>query len=181
MPVGFNLRFEILDDPAGRMRGLKLGMRNTILRKAVRAGAKSPREAAKRGAPSASGATKSSITVRIGTNRKTGAVYAVIGPQRGYVKKRKGQAVEGASTPTRIAHLIIGGTRPHSLASGDKLARRTQAAKQTAGGRLHPGAKANDFLGRAYRATASYSRADMERVIKEEVEKRLAKAAKKKK
>lgn len=174
MPVRLNLRFEILDDPTDRMRGLKLGIRNTILRKAVRAGAKSAREAAKRYAPSASGATKSSITVRIGTNRKTGAVYAVIGPQRGYVKKRKGQAVEGASTPTRIAHLIIGGTKPHSLARPDDDG-------PNATRRFHPGAKANDFLGRAYRATASYSRADMGRVIKEEVEKRLAKAAKKKK
>src|SRR5687767_1488609 len=108
------------------MKGLKQAARNVILRKAIRAGAKGSREAAKRFAPKASGATKSSISVRIGTNRKTGAVYAVIGPQRGYVKKRKGVAVEGASTPTRIAHLIIGGTKPHSLASGDKLARRTQ-------------------------------------------------------
>jgi hypothetical protein len=175
------LRFEILDDPTARMKGLKLAVKRQILRKAVRAGAKSPREAAKRYAPKASGATKSSITVKIGTSRKTGAVYAVIGPRRGYVKRRKGQAVEGASSPTRIAHLIIGGTRPHSLVAGDKLARRTQAGQQTEGGRAHPGARANDFLGRAHRATAAYARADMELAIKEEVAKRLARAGKRRK
>lgn len=173
------LRFTILDDPGKRLQSLKRATRNVILRKAVRAGSKSVREAAKRHAPRDRGILAGSITVRIGTNRKTGAIYAVIGPRRGIVsRKRRGQVV--AARPSKIAHLVMWGTEAHSLVKGDKLARRTQAGKQTDSPRFHPGAKANEFLQRAYRVTASYSAEDMRRVIEEETRKRLAKAKRKK-
>jgi HK97 gp10 family phage protein len=179
MPVVPQFRFEILDDPVARMQGLRQGARNVILRKAVRAAAKPVREAVKRHAPRQSGTLAGSISVRIGTNRKTGAVYAVVGPRRGYQRKSRGEILSYGK-PTKYAHLVEFGTAPHSLVKGDKLARRTKAGRQSGGGKGHPGAKAHPFLGPAYRAVASYSRADMERVIKEEVEKKLAKAAKKK-
>jgi HK97 gp10 family phage protein len=176
MPVP-QMRFRMLDDPIRRMESLKQGMQNTILRKAIRAGAKSPREAAKRMAPRDSGLLARSISVRIGTNRKTGAVYAVVGPKRGVIARKKAGALL-PGRPSKYAHLVEFGTRPHSLASGDKLARRTQAGRQASGGRRHPGAKPHPFLAPAWRTTAMVAREDMRRVVEEEVAKKLAKRPK---
>ena len=175
MPVVPELRIEILDDPLKRITALKAGAKNQILRKAVRAAAKPVRMAAKRLAPTDTGVLAASISVRIGTSKKKGTIYAVIGPRRGVSKKRRrGEILAGR--PTKYAHLVEFGTRPHSLKSGDKLARRTQAGQQTGGARMHPGAKAKPFLENAYRQTAANAKEDMRRTIAEEVEKRLAKA-----
>jgi hypothetical protein len=103
MPITPELRFVLIDDPFARINSLKLGVRNTILRKAIRAGSKSVREAAKRFAPKDSGILAGSISVRIGTNRKTGAVYAVVGPRRGVQKRRKRGELLTRPTRTRPA------------------------------------------------------------------------------
>ena len=171
-------RFKILDDPDKRLLALGRTLRNRILRKAVRAGAKPVRQAAKRLAPKLTGATAASLTVRISTHKRTGTVYAVVGPQRRYQFKRKGK-VRSVGTPTKIAHLILFGTRPHSLKSGDSLG-RTRVSKRTGKavitpfrqtGRRHPGAKANPFLQRAWAEEMGPALAAMKAVLETELAK----------
>src|SRR5687768_6309872 len=119
-------RFKILDDPDRRLVQLKRTTRNKILRKAARAGARIVQKAAKAEAPrGATGALAASQGVRIATNRRTGAVYAVVGPRRRYTRKKRGKILSQGA-PTKIAHLIEGGVRPHSTRKGDTLG-RTQA------------------------------------------------------
>jgi hypothetical protein len=52
--------------------------------------------------------------------------------------------------PSKIAHLVELGTRPHSLSSGSKLRRGLggvlQRAAASMGGKLHPGARAQPAL-----------------------------------
>lgn len=169
------MRFKILDDPAKKMAELTVAVQKQILRKAVRAGAKAPREAAKQDAPKRLGVLGQSISVKIGTNKRDKSVYAVIGPRRGVRGQRPTGTGAAGVRPSKYAHLVEFGTRPHSLAKGDKLARRKQAAKQTAAGKKHPGAKANPFLERAYRQTAAAAKAAMIAVIEAEIKKKLAK------
>lgn len=117
------MKFKILDDPDKKIALLKRGLRNRILRKAVRAGAALVRKDAKAGAPHLTGALASSISVKIGTARKSGAIYGVIGPRSDYVKKikarsglnKKGKRIGSARLaatikPSKYAHFLEYGT-----------------------------------------------------------------------
>jgi HK97 gp10 family phage protein len=162
-------RVKILDDPDRRLSGLKRGMRNRILRKAVRAGSRIVSQGVKGRVARKSGATKASISVRIATSRKTGAVYAVIGPRRRFVFKRKGRKIsEGA--PTKIAHLIEKGTRPHSIRKGARLGRKGRSAGGQVG-RPHPGARAKPFLRPSWESHREAAVAAMRSVIAAELAK----------
>jgi HK97 gp10 family phage protein len=171
------LRFKILDDPDKRLVTMKRALRNRILRKAVRAAAKPVRQAAKANAPRLSGALAASISVRIAVNRRTGAVYAVVGPKRRFEFRRRKRTVS-SGTPTKIAHLIEGGVRPHSTSKGDTLGRtrtgkggkaRVTAHRQT--GRQHPGFAPRHFLSNAWRSEFRPAVIEMRRVIAAELAK----------
>lgn len=175
-----DVRLKVIDDPDKRLASLKQGMRNRILRKAVRAAAAPIRKAMKRMAPRRSGATAASISVRIATHRRTGAIYAIIGPRRRFRFRRKGKKVISNEGPTRIAHLLAKGVRPHSLRSGDTLRRirggRTTAHRQRAG-RLHPGHKANRYVQLAGQVEGQAAVAKMRHVIALELARLDAKRA----
>lgn len=156
-------RFKILDDVDGRINALKRTMRNRILRKAARAGAKVVRKEIKSNAPKASGALGKSISVKIGTSKKTGATYAIIGPRRRFVLKRKGTVISEGK-PTKYTHLVERGTKPHTLGKGSKrVARGKKAMLQV--GKKHPGAKANPFVTRAWASTHNAAIGIMKHVI----------------
>jgi HK97 gp10 family phage protein len=184
MPVP-KMRFKMLDDPIKRMESLKQGVRNQILRKAVRAGAKAPRELAKRLAPRDSGILARSMSVKIKTSKKKpDLTYAVVGPKRGIQTKKKAGAIQWAR-PSKYMHLVEYGTKAHSTKSGDTVGRTLKRKKgadkviphvQT--GQKVKGAKANPFLEKAWRTTAMVAREDMRRVVEEEVAKKLAKRPK---
>jgi HK97 gp10 family phage protein len=179
VPPTPSCRLVVTDDPVKRLRSLTKGAKNQIMRKAVRAGAAPVRAAVRADAPVLSGATQKSITVKVGTNRKTGEVYAAIGPQRRYVFKRKKKVVSQGAT-TRILHLILFGTQPHSLIKGDRLARRgRKGGLQSGPHRLHPGAKGNNFMARGFASASASAVVRMRRAITEEVSRRLGKAIKK--
>lgn len=178
MPPTPSCRLVVTDDPVKRLRSLTKGAKNQIMRKAVRAGAAPVRAAVRADAPVLSGATKKSITVKIGTNRKTGEVYAAIGPQRRYVYKRKGAVVSKGAT-TRILHLILFGTKRHSIVKGDRLARRGRAEVRTTINKMHPGSHENNFMARGFASASASAVVRMRRAITEEVSRRLGKAIKK--
>jgi len=167
-------RWKILDDPDKRLIGLKRAMRNKILRKAVRAGSKPIRQAMKANAPKRTGSMGSSMSVRIATNKKTGAVYAVIGPRRRFQKK----GVKGKVTPTKYAALVVGGTKPHAIGKGSTLGRkrgkRIVAHNQRGG--LHPGSKSNPFMQRSHASTRESSLSAMRKVIEDGIVEALAKS-----
>lgn len=175
MPVTPEMRLRILDDPTFRMKALRNGSRNVIMRKAVRAGAKPIRVAVKADAPRKSGALGSSIASRIATSKKTGATYAVIGPRRGEAKQKKG--VGPGVRPTQYAHFDEFGTKPHSLSKGDSLfrANRKGSGTQTPGARKHPGASPHPFLRPAFVQTRDAALAAMRKVIIDELAKLLGK------
>jgi HK97 gp10 family phage protein len=159
---------------AAKTRGMAL--------KAVKAGAKLIVAAAKARAPrrKRSGALKQSLGIKPakGTRGKT-AAYAVIGPRKKTVKfvpvGRGGRTVK--AVPAFYAHLVEGGTKPHALAKGSRLARgkRSAVVKSGAGGR-HPGARAKPFLRPAFDSTVERAIAAAEAALAAELAKVLAKA-----
>jgi hypothetical protein len=168
--------FKVFDDPEKRLASLKRAVRNRILRKAVRAGSKITIAAARKDSPKVSGALKASIGVRVAVHKRTKAVYAAIGPRRRFQFKRKGK-VQSVGAPTKIAHLVLGGVRAHSLKKGDTLTRlrvnkrtgRLVVTQARQSGHMHPGAKANNFLRRAQDETAAAVLAKMREVIAAEL------------
>jgi HK97 gp10 family phage protein len=141
---------------------LKRGTRNKILRRAVSKASRIVLKAAKANCPQDTGALKRSLDIKLATYEN--GVVGVIGPSMAVVKDRKtGQMVQTrlgkwlaqnnlANRPEYYAHLVEFGTRPHSVASGDRLGRtvggklKDKPGKQTTGAAMNPGAKAKPFL-----------------------------------
>jgi HK97 gp10 family phage protein len=180
VPPTPSCRLVVTDDPVKRLRSLTKGAKNQIMRKAVRAGAAPVRAAVRADAPVLSGATQKSITVKVGTNRKTGEVYAAIGPQRRYVFKRQKKVVSQGAT-TRILHLILFGTQAAFAHQGRPARPPRPEGRPTVGRhhRLHPGAKENNFMARGFASASASAVVRMRRAITEEVSRRLGKAIKK--
>lgn len=103
-----------------------------VVRNALAAGARVVRDAAKAESPVRSGKLRGSI--RVSTKARKGQVTA-------------GVRVGNLKTGVFYAHMVLGGTKPHSIVPrrgkglrvGNVPRRRAE----------HPGAKPNDFMGRA--------------------------------
>lgn len=99
---------EELSKLIGTLSSLPIDMQETIIAAGVAEGAKSVVQAAKNFAPRDTGALRASITSVV--RKRKGTAVAVVGPSTSYYsgKKRlkKGASKEGASKPSRYAHLV---------------------------------------------------------------------------
>lgn len=145
--------------------------------RAVSTGIKIVTRAVKGRAPKRYGYLKSAQgqKAKKGTKGKTGS-YAVSGSRTKYRKVRDGKPV----VPAFYDHLVIGGTKSHSIRKGSRLA-RTKRGKTTPEigqgvGKKHPGARANPFRLRAYQSVRGDVQAAMMLAMRLEVQKILAKA-----
>lgn len=77
---------------------------------------------------------------------------------------RKGEDV--FRDPVYYAHLVEFGTRRHTIAKNDRLARKDRKQKQVQTGRLHPGAKPQPFLRPALDGNRRQVKDTMIRVLK---------------
>lgn len=133
--------------------------RNVAL-KGVRAGIRVLVPAARAGAPkrAGSGALRQAQGFKAQKGRRGDTVaYAVQGARTNVVKKVKTGRGTILAKPFKYDHLVQGGTKPHRLGKGEKLARERTTRSATAfvpgtaqatGGR-HPGAKPNPYRRRA--------------------------------
>lgn len=161
--------FEVYDDPEAKLSSLSRAIRSRILRKAMRAGAKIVHAQLKRNAPRRLGALRASIAIRIKTKRRGGVTYAVIGPKRRF-KGRKGSKIAGKNVlPTKYAHLVEKGTKPHSL--------RKRGSADGAVGKMHPGARPKPFISPAWESTRDAAVAAIRSAIEDGIAKVLAKRA----
>lgn len=179
MPLGVSVHIDT--------SGIGIAMSETQSRsatlKAVRAGIKVIQPVAKGLAPKRFGALKTAQGTKAvkGRKGKTGS-FALQGARSKYKRFRKGKKI----VPAFYDHLVIGGTRPHSIRKGSKLARtrvskRTGKSKTSAEvgqgvGKPHPGSRKNAYRLRAYRATRSAVMREMKRVMGIELQKILYKA-----
>ncbi len=146
----------------------KPGKITPILRKAVKKGDKIVWDAAKANVRALSfkdslGLLLKSLGEKTGVSRK-GVVFGVVGPRTGYKAARGAKGVkqqtaiglkyeQAGRDPTKYAHLIEGGVRPHATGRGSKLARLRKKggmSQAVQGGRQHPGFAARPFLRPAY-------------------------------
>ena len=103
-----------------------------------------------------------------------GNAVAIIGASKDVSGTYKGKN----RIPSFYWHLVLGGTRQHSLGKGSRLARVDRPhAKQTQRGHGHPGAAANNILEHAVDANGTQSAKLMETKLKDVVEKEAAKLA----
>lgn len=154
--------------------------RNLTL-KAIRAGIKVLVAPARSAAPKrkGSGALKQAQGWRAGKGTRAKTVsWGVQGARVRVQKTFKGRVVK----PHKYDHLVQGGSRPHRLGKGEKLARlfrrRTgdvmvPATKQASGGR-HPGAKPNPYRRRVFQANKGRMGATIVRTMDAEIKKLIA-------
>lgn len=100
------------------LKELEFAVRRRVVSAAVRASnAEIVREARKL-APVATGLLAKSIRGTVKMDRASGRVYGYVRAKRSAGQSKK--AKEGDKNPARYAHLVIGGTKPHSIQKGDK-------------------------------------------------------------
>lgn len=111
------------------------------------------------------GLLKLSIGRRIRVYSQSGTVVAIVGPRTGFKRMGRGRKSRKGTVkslyakmmehgkngrprmPSKYAHLVEFGTRPHTVGKGDRHpanVRRNEKAKQT--GPMHPGARAKPFI-----------------------------------
>lgn len=176
-PVGMKIEVDV----RGFSSLISAVQTRTVTLKAVRAGIKVLIGPAKAGAPRRSGALKQSQGSRAAKGRKGKTIaFAVQGARNAVQKTYKNRVVK----PGKYDHLVQGGTRPHRLGKGEKLAREAIAkfgtafkpgTSQTTGG-MHPGAKPNPYRKRAFAAVKDRVAAEINRVAGLELQKIIDKA-----
>lgn len=143
-----------------RLERLKLATQKRILRPAVTAAARPIRQAAKANVPVQLGLLKRSLIVKTITYPQT--AVAIVGPQTKLNATRVnlfGRTV--LTRPTKYAHLVEGGTRPHLIRLGR-------------GGKvqwMHPGTPPRRFLQRAAENQMATAQAKLNQKIREGLEK----------
>lgn len=182
-PVGMKVEIDV----RGIASVLSAVQTRQVTLKGVRAGIKVLVGPAKAGAPrrKGSGALKQSQGYKAAKGRKGRTIsYAVQGARVAVQKTYKGRVVK----PAKYDHLVQGGTRPHRLGKGEKLARAAIAkfktafkpgTSQTTGG-MHPGARANPYRKRAFNAVKGQVAAAMNKAVGDELQRLIAKAQTKK-
>lgn len=150
-------------------------LQKKVLRSAIAAGASPVSKAAKGFAPVETGALKRSIGIKTKTY-SSGTVIAVIGVRRG-VKFQSVDRHGRKRIPMFYQHLVHGGTQQHPLDVGVTM-RDLAKGKKRLITRMHPGAKANPFLTKAWNASKTKSVAAINRVVAAKTTQELQKLAK---
>lgn len=147
------------------LSGLKnlqsLAKRRSVAKKAVTKMARTVQPTVRAMAPKrqegGGGTLKASIGTKNGVSKKSETgVYAVVGARKKIVRQVTfpGRKKPTTVIPANYLHLVAFGTRPHALGKDARLARKNtnQVDKLQDTGRKHPGAKANNFVARAWAA-----------------------------
>lgn len=150
-------------------------LQKKVLRSAIAAGASPVSKAAKGFAPVETGALKRSIGIKTKTY-SSGTVISLVGVRRG-VKFNAIDRHGRERIPMFYQHLVHGGTRTHPLDKGVTM-RDLARGKKRAVTRMHPGAKANPFLTKAWNAAKTRSIAAINRVVATKTTQELQKLAK---
>lgn len=171
------------------LRGWSPAAQRRISRPGVAKASRLVARIAKQNAPRQSGLLRASIGSKVRTYR-SGVVAGVVGPRKGFrreVAKSKGRWTATASgvakaraglvarvevrDPVKYAHLVHGGTKPHSTGKGSVLVIRSSGRPGDQSGKRHPGARARPFLRDAFQSSLPQARAIMRRSMGEQVRK----------
>jgi hypothetical protein len=164
--------FQALASPA-RLRA--------VTKKGVTAGARLIRDDAKARAPKVSRALAAAIGVKAEKGRRGKTLsYALVGARKKVVKMvtRPGRKTPVKAVPAFYLHMVEGGTRPHGVTKGDRIARKGKATAAVGQkGRMHPGAHPMPFLESAFASRKDAAGQKAMEVMGAEVQKEIAKAA----
>jgi hypothetical protein len=159
--VGFGFKATVtgLANAAAKLEDLKRGMRNRILRKALRAGARPLTQLAKAFVRQRTRTYEKAIGVVLVTDKRTGTVKAVI-------RARGGKTTENED-PVRISHLEEEGRQAVEVSQGKKVL--SAGPEGPTFGRRARAAEGSHAFRRAYDQGRGLAVAEVERVIAEEL------------
>lgn len=181
MAYGIKVKLEGLEDVLKRLGTVRKAVQGRIVRKALEKATKPILSAAKAKAPKgATGLLRKSLGRKAKTYRRSGTSMIILGPRTGFAKQgKKGKKITALGkkfraagvNPSKYAHLVEKGTKPHSLGKGSQLrTRRTLTAlligRSIQHGAGHPGTKAQPFLAPAWAG----QKAQAEETIRSEIE-----------
>lgn len=185
-------------DTAGMKFLIDEHKRRDVTLKGARAGAKTLERAAKAEAPKRKGGGGGTLRLAQGVKAAKGrkgstTAFAVQGAKK---RTEKMVRLPGRTKPQRVVpafydHLVQKGTKPHSVAKGERLGRGVRMSKKgriygaavaqtkQTGRKKHPGARANPYRRRAWESVKDQSAAAALQAMAAEEQRLLAKAAEK--
>jgi len=128
------------------------------------------------------GGLEESLGKRMKVYKSTGWVYGMVG-----ARARKGMRdIKGewggtrTAIPSKYAHIVEGGSKPHTLKAGQqRVGAKLGLKRLLGGGRIqHPGTKATHFLKRSFRAVKPKMEERFVKKLGKGIEKAAAEAAK---
>ena len=183
---GVTLRMKGVPELLATLQNLDKKAARQGLRAAVDAATKPVLKSAKANVPVETSTLKRSLGRKVKPYRNSLTVVGIVGPRKdkqGKDKNGKHRRLVHISSggrkhwrdPVKYAHLVEFGTRPHSLAKGDRIARkdgkRSGSVRQTQGARHHPGTSAQPFLRPALDANRRNCKGIMKRVLRDHIRK----------
>ncbi len=191
MPVALGIRGKIvgLEPLKAKLQTLAAKVQKKVTRDAVRAGNKVFLAGVKSALHADdTGALRLSLGEKVQAYRGGAVQVGIIGPRTGAVtvgrgaKRRRKLSALGKKLaamkkgPAWYAHLVEGGTAPHSLGKGSSLQGRVSRKTgktlkpRLQVGRMHPGAKAKPFVGPGYRNTEAAALAKVAQVLSDGIQ-----------
>ena len=151
MADGVKIKVEGIEKANRNLKQLEYKVRKKVIRKAVREGSKVALKAIRAEVPKETGALGRSFHVKVDVDRRTGSVTG----QAKQNRKRKATKSDRGNMPSRYLHLVVLGSSPHEIRPRARAL--VIADNVLRAGASHPGAKANDFVGRAARRSERQS------------------------
>ncbi len=148
MSDGVSVKVEGVEEAIAKMASLEAKIKRRVVTKAIRAGGNVIVKAARQQAPSRSGSMRKAIRQSIKFDRRSGTVKGSVKIDR----KKSYNTKWGTAIPGKYAHLIIAGTKAHEIKRA--AARGLKIGDRYYGSVFHPGARDNDFMGRASRSAS---------------------------
>ncbi len=187
MALGIRGKITGMEPLRAKLQSLAAKVQKKVTRDAVKAGNKVFLAGVKSALHADdTGALRMSLGEKVQAYRGGAVQVGIIGPRTGAVtvgrgaKRRRKLSALGAKLaamkkgPAYYAHLVEGGTAPHSLGKGShrviRLGRKGQVLHaRFQVGRMHPGARAKPFVGPGYRTTEGAALAKVSQVLSDGV------------
>lgn len=176
MSLKIKAHIEGIEKVQAILKGLPPQIARRVLRPALTAEGSKVVTQGKRLVPQATGLLKKSLGKKTKTYTGSGTVIVVVGPRSGFKTVIAGKKHD----PTKYAHLVEFGAKPHSIVSrfgGRKVYGRKKRNYTTV---MHPGAPAQHSLSKAYKYGLVGAAERMTQRMAIEIEKQAAKGAFKK-
>ena len=182
MAVGFEFDIEGMKEITASLDKLGWKLEKKVIRGAVRSAMNPLVKRARETVPNLEGGLEASLGVKVKAYKRSGWMFGMVGPFSGKGNRRSHTPWGGSrmEIPYFYAHIVEGGSKPHTLKAGQqRVGAKLGVKRLVGGGRIqHPGTKPTHFLKRAFRGTKAQVQQRFVEMLRKGIDREAKKLAK---